>query len=152
MAYFGLLTLGAFIGTILLGGLQFAKNLDAFKKVVTYLFSSAFAGTLMTFFNYLAKEHGVQNFAHAVFMYPVGLFMALVFSFLPDSLKVIGAPKDQHTESSVQLAWCHIGLLGIATLVLCVMVLPPAFCVAWANLNLAPAVPAQATPAVTAQE
>ncbi len=77
MIYIGLLCFGLFVGTLLCLGLSFIADIKAWQKAATYILGAVLSAALLKFLDILgSKEH-----PDAISGYPIGLFIALLWSF-----------------------------------------------------------------------
>ncbi len=77
MIYVGLLCFGLFVGTLLCVGILFIADLTSWQKAVAFILGAVASGAMFKFIGILAtKDH-----PDALAGYPVGLFIALLWSF-----------------------------------------------------------------------
>jgi hypothetical protein len=95
-----------------------------FTKVVTFVIGAAFTGAVFDFIGYL----GGPQLGGAIFAYPVGLLLALMWFYGTVAVENI---KVENNRSRNLLGWGHmLGLVAI-NIVAAALVLPPAFHDAW---------------------
>jgi hypothetical protein len=119
MAYLGMLCLGGFVGGLLVVGLDFLTGLENWQKVVATIIAAAFGGAVFGFIQYL----GGTKPGDALFMYPVGLLLALLWYYGRYAITNIQSKN----AASMFLGWGHLlVLLALSGLALA-LVLFPAF-------------------------
>jgi hypothetical protein len=83
MAYVGLLALGIFVGSVAVLGFKQAEN--DFAKGGTAILAAALAGVALTF---LDKVTAVAKNPDSIFMYPIGLLVAVPWFYMPEVIKL----------------------------------------------------------------
>lgn len=117
--YLGMLAAGAFVGGLLTLGLDLIQGWATYQKVITFVLSAAFSGVVFNFIGYA----GGQKVGNGLFMYPVGLLLALMWFQVPAATANI-----RGTEGVLHLlGWGHLIALVVITLIAAALVLPPAF-------------------------
>lgn len=84
LEYIGMFSMGAFVGGILNYGLAHIADNKTFLKISTAILGAAFSGVVFVFLQFLLPEHA--NLEKYVFMYPVGLLLALLWLQVPESI------------------------------------------------------------------
>ena len=108
MAYLGMLSLGAFIGTIITLATLSTTNWSDVGKVLTDLIGAAFTGGVFTFIQFL----GGKKIGEGLFLYPVGLVLGMMWVYSKTAMINITSEK---VESQI-LGWLHILGLVLMTL------------------------------------
>ena len=123
MSYLGLLSLGAFVGGLLITGIDQIRSLPDFRKVVTTILGAACSGGVLVFLE--SKETG-----EALYMYPVGLLLALLWFYGSIAMANIRAPD----APSKLLGWTHIIALASLNILVLVLVAPSVVSDVWDSL------------------
>lgn len=79
LPYIGFLCLGGFIGGVLNYGIQYIDSLDDFLKSINLIVGTAIAGSVLLFLQFLSKEKFVKEDKNAIYAYPLGLLLALLW-------------------------------------------------------------------------
>jgi hypothetical protein len=107
----GMLALGAFVGGVLSLGLPLTKTLsvDEFRKVAIFVLGSAFTGPVFVLIGYF----GGSKLGEALFAYPIGLGLSLLWFYVRMSLENI-----RNADRNLKiLGWLHVGAITFVTLV-----------------------------------
>jgi len=96
--FIGMFSMGAFVGGILNYGLREIEDDSSFSKVVTTIFGAAFSGVVFVFLEFLinanATKSGGNGSSEHIYMYPLGLIIALLWAQIPVSIeKYINSDK-----------------------------------------------------------
>lgn len=113
LEFLGMLCLGAYVGGILNYGLGQIKNDSTFKEIVTTIFSAAFAGSVFLFLQLLINKEKSELNPDTIYVYPVGLILALLWAQVPYSIKE--RIKSEHTGLRI-VGWGHLILILSITL------------------------------------
>lgn len=109
LAYFAYLSLGGFVAGMLIVGLKTVKdNADNFVKISNTTIFAAFVGAaifpLITFINDQTKTNGP-----ALFMYPIGLAISMLWFYAEDAQQNISSEKlNDKLLGSVHIAGVYI--------------------------------------------
>jgi hypothetical protein len=114
MAQLGMLALGAFIGGILCLGLPVTQSVgtDEFIKLAGFVITSALTGPVFT---WVGKLGGIQQLGDALFVYPIGLFLAMLWFYVRLSISNLAAPETD--IKVVVVSMLHIAAITAVTLV-----------------------------------
>ncbi len=111
MQQIGLLALGCFVGGILILGLPVEGHVDpkAFQELAAFVLGTALAGPAFVWIG----KYGGANLGDALFAYPIGLLLALLWFYVRISLGNLDAaePILRH------LAILHVIAIGVVTFV-----------------------------------
>ena len=118
VGYIGMLCLGGFVGGFLVLGLDDSKGMENWQKVVSTSFA-AFSGVLFAFIQMIGRD----NIGEALFMYPVGLLLAMLSYYGGDAGKNMASPD----PATKLLGWGHMLLLLALSGVAVALSLFPAF-------------------------
>jgi drug/metabolite transporter (DMT)-like permease len=100
MAFAGFLCLGVFVGCVAVLGFKQAQN--DFAKGGTAILAAALGGVAIAFADKLSP---VAEDPESVFMYPIGLMVAVPWFYMPDILEL---GKDSSKKGYVVLMWLAI--------------------------------------------
>jgi hypothetical protein len=113
----GMLALGLFIGSVVTIGIQATRDWSNLAKVLSTIFSAALAGTVFTFIEFL----GGSKLGNALFYYPVGLLLGLMWGYARAALANVQA---EHGNART-LGWLHLaGLFGCTLVVIALLFSP----------------------------
>jgi hypothetical protein len=106
----GMLALGAFVGGVLSLGLPLTTALatEEFKKIAVFVLGSAFTGPVFTLIGYF----GGSQLGDALFAYPIGLCLALLWFYVRMSMENIRSAD----KTLKWIARLHIAAITIVTL------------------------------------
>lgn len=94
--FIGMFCMGAFVGGILNYGLREIEDETSFSKIVTTIFGAAFSGVVFVFLEFLinAKAPKPGEGSEHIYMYPLGLIIALMWAQVPVTIeKYINSDK-----------------------------------------------------------
>ncbi|MEL6951249.1 MAG: hypothetical protein AAGM16_14165 [Pseudomonadota bacterium] len=123
MNYLGMFTLGAFVGGLLTLGIDKQKTLSEYTKLITTVLGAAFSGVVMGFIGYL----GNLGIGDAIFMYPVGLLMALLWFYSGVAMNNIRSDKNNLRA----LGYAHMAALVMISLLVMVLLSKPVVTDMW---------------------
>ncbi|MEO0344982.1 MAG: hypothetical protein AAF229_01885 [Pseudomonadota bacterium] len=123
MNYLGMFTLGGFVGGLLTLGIDKQKTLTEYTKLITTVLGAAFSGVVMGFIGYLGK----LQIGDAIFMYPVGLLLALLWFYSGVAMDNIRSDKDYLKR----LGYAHMAALATITLLVMVLLSKPVISDVW---------------------
>ena len=104
MSFIGMLALGIFVGSIISIGVLKTTDWSKLQGLFVTILGSALSGAVFAFINYL----GGTKLGDAVFLYPLGLLLALMWAYARAAAQHIQAPD----KSLRLLGWLHlVGLL-----------------------------------------
>jgi hypothetical protein len=128
MAYIGMLALGAFIGGLLIIGLDFMRSRNEFQKILFTVLGAAFSGVVMEFVRWVARTAD-SDVRRGISAYPLGLLLALLWWYAAGNAipNIKGANRF--------LGWLHLIGVVIITVVVTTLVLPPAYRETWTHLK-----------------
>lgn len=86
LPYIGFFSLGAFISGILNYGLKLLTSIKDFQTFVAIVGSLAFAGGVYAFLQYLNEDKFTANDKQAIYMYPIGLVVSLLWLQVKNSI------------------------------------------------------------------
>lgn len=111
-----MLFLGIFVGTIITVGVIKTKDWTKLQGLLVTLLGSALSGSVFGFIDYL----GGQRLGDALFNYPVGLVLGMMWAFVAEAAENIrrGYPW---------LGWLHIAGVVLATILTLLILFSPAF-------------------------
>ena len=117
MKYFGLLTLGVFIGSIISIAVKKNTNWSNVQSYIWSIIGAACSGAVFTFIQYL----GGLSLGDAIFMYPIGLLIGLMWILSGNAIENL-----KSENRSIRLfAILHIvGVLIFSILVLMILFIP----------------------------
>jgi len=72
-----MLAMGVFVGLLVTQGMDYAKDIETYKKILTVVLSSSFGGVVVA---YIGKQLDKKE---AIPMYPVGLLLGYVWLQIP---------------------------------------------------------------------
>ena len=102
MAFVGFLALGVFVGCVAVLGFKQAEN--DFAKGGTAILAAALGGVAIAFADKLTP---VTQSPKSIFMYPIGLLVAVPWFYMPDVLKL---GEDPSKKGLVRLM--YLAILG----------------------------------------
>jgi hypothetical protein len=119
MAHLGMLCFGLFVGTLLCLGLVYITDWTSFVKAATYILGAISSAAIFKFLDVL----NIESNKDAIFAYPIGLFIALLWSFTQYAAANIGSG-----DGKLQFfGWGHlVGVVGITTMLVTFTVLQDA--------------------------
>ena len=103
VGYIGMLCLGGFVGGFLVLGLDDTTGMENWQKVVSTSFAAAFSGVLFAFIQLIGRD----KIGEAMFMYPVGPPLAMLWYYGRDAGKNMASPD----PATKLLGWGHMALL-----------------------------------------
>jgi hypothetical protein len=106
LPYFGMLALGAFVGSVSSQGVNFMKDAKSWKNVLTAIIGACFGGATVTFMSKMGF-----NKSEAIAMYPVGLLLGYTWIFAPKL-----AEKTKTGASKSNRFWGYLGFAGLVIL------------------------------------
>jgi hypothetical protein len=113
MENLGMLSLGSFAGGVLCLGLPLKPEdfkIEELMKVTLFVLSTAIAGPIFT---WIGKLGGASKLGEALFAYPIGLLLALLWYYVRMSLLNLGS----NNKNVKLVAFAHIVGVTIMTLV-----------------------------------
>jgi hypothetical protein len=116
MIYIGLLCFGLFVGTLLCVGILFIADMASWQKAITFILAITASGAMFKFLDIL----GTKDHPDALAGYPIGLFIALLWSFCG-----YANARIQSTDKRYQFfGWMHLaGVVGVTTVLVTYTVL-----------------------------
>lgn len=112
--YLGMLCLGAYVGGVINYGLLKIKDSDSYIKVSAAIFGTAFSGGVFIFLKFIFGE---ENTSKAIYMYPIGLVLSLLW------LQVIKTIEEGIPSQSIKIqliGWLHLAFIFIVTILIIV--------------------------------
>lgn len=83
----GMFCMGAFVRGVLNYGLSKIEDDNSFSKIVTTIFGAAFSGVVFVFLELLIKNDEATTSPKNIYMYPLGLIMALLWAQIPRTIE-----------------------------------------------------------------
>jgi phosphate/sulfate permease len=118
MSYIGMLALGGFIGYVVTVGIQSVDDWSDLQKILATIISAALTGGVFSFIEFL----GGNKLKDALFFYPIGLVLAMLWAYAPSALMQVQSPNN-----NVQLlAWLRLILAFTASLFVFAILFSPA--------------------------
>ena len=121
MDYLGLTALGIFVGTVVTKGLGYIDGLGTAAKAATLILGAALSGTVIVFLDRFAKK------TPALGAYALGLLLGLMWTMAGVAVENITSG----THDRQLLGWLHLVAAVAASVVVALLVLPPAFRQVW---------------------
>jgi drug/metabolite transporter (DMT)-like permease len=119
MAYVGFLALGVFVGCVAVLGFKQAEN--DFAKGGTAILAAALGGVAIAFSDKLAA---VVKAPESIFMYPIGLLVAVPWFYMPEVLKL---GDDSSKKGLVRLMYLAIAGTVLVTILAAGLAFIPPF-------------------------
>jgi hypothetical protein len=117
MAFVGMFALGIFVGGLVTLGFRNAStSVGDFLKVLSAVLTGTFGGAVIGFIDKYAAPGSAKIDPMSLFMYPVGLLVALLWLYAADIL-----------QQPTWIKRCGIGALFTITIVAALLALWPAF-------------------------
>lgn len=121
MAFVGLLALGLFVGCVAVLGFKQAQN--DFAKGGTAILAATLGGVAVIFLDKLRLVVGIN--AECIFMYPIGLLIAVPWFYMPDVLKLGDEMGPDKQYKGPLIMWLAItGTIVVTALGVCVAFVP----------------------------
>jgi len=118
MAFVGFLALGVFVGCVAVLGFKQAEN--DFAKGGTAILAAALGGVAIAFADKLTP---VTKAPDSIFMYPIGLLVAVPWFYMPEVLEL---GKDPTKKGLVRLMyWAIVGTVLVTFLAAGLAFIPP---------------------------
>ena len=138
MDYLGLLSLGAFVGTIAALGIRYIKDLDQWQKVLAAILPAVLSGAALAFVDRF-------KFSPAMGCYPFGIVVALMWTYADIGVENLANGKNKSTKA---IGFLHLAAAALVTLGSAILVLVPAI----AQVNAEAAIPANDRLAILLEE
>src|SRR5262249_40529211 len=114
--YLGMMCLGLFVGGIVTRGLRFMDNEKNFKGGMGEILGAALSGSVFVFIKWVPGSHG-SDADKSVYAYPVGLVVALLWTYAPAGIKMALTGRREGAGGAVDGLTRALGIAHICALV-----------------------------------
>jgi len=136
MDYLGLLTLGAFLGSIAALGVRYINSVDTWQKVLLAILPAVLSGVTIAFVDRF-------KYSPAIGCYPLGLLVAFLWTYSDVAVKNIArlpteanVPSSRGFKGQRAIGVLHLAASTLATLAALAIALPPAVAQVKAEWNI----------------